>query len=356
MRGIILTGVKSKSVKNKAMGKILCFGELLLRFSPAADGQWLKSHDLPVYLGGAELNVATALARWNMPVSYCTALPENYLSGDIVGALQGRKIITDTILFSGDRIGSYYLAQGTDLKNHSVIYDRAYSAFGELKKGMINWDHILHDVSWLHFSAISPALNASVTAVCLEAIQAASKRNIIISIDLNHRPKLWKQRNPHDVMAEILPYCDVVMGNIWSAHDLLGIALDPHLIQLNDKTSYLEHAHQTSVKILKRFARVKTVACTFRFELGERGILYYASLYSTHRWEVSPEYRGDQIVDKVGTGDCFMAGLIYGMYKHLPEKEIIQFASAAAFGKFFEEGDATGQDLDIIKERIKEYE
>jgi 2-dehydro-3-deoxygluconokinase len=338
------------------MGKILCFGELLLRFSPAADGQWLKSHQLPVFLGGAELNAATALARWNLPVSYCTALPENYLSAHITGALQERRILTDTVLFSGDRIGSYYLAQGTDLKNQSVIYDRAHSAFGELKKGMIDWDHILHDVSWFHFSAISPALSESVAAVCLEAVQAASKRNIIISIDLNHRPKLWKLRNPHDVMAEILPYCDVVMGNIWSAHDLLGIALDPHLIQLNDKTSYLEHAHQTSVKILKRFARVKTVACTFRFELGERGILYYASLYSAHRWEVSPEYRGDQIVDKVGTGDCFMAGLIYGMYKHLPEKEIIQFASAAAFGKFFEEGDATGQDLDIIKERIKEYE
>src|ERR1700682_3504161 len=188
------------------MGKILCFGELLLRFSPATDGQWLKSHNLPVYLGGAELNVATALARWNMPVSYCTALPENYLSRDIVGALNERKISTEAILFSGDRIRSYYLAQGSDLKNQSVIYDRAHSSYGELKKGTINWDHVLHDVSWLHFSAISPALNESVAAVCLEAVQAASKRNIIISIDLNHRPKLWGQRNPHDVMAELLQY------------------------------------------------------------------------------------------------------------------------------------------------------
>src|SRR5450755_467797 len=117
MRGIILTGVKSKSVKNKAMGKILCFGELLLRFSPAADGQWLKSHQLPVYLGGAELNVATALAKWRLPVTYCTALPENYLSRDILEALRERLILTDTILLSGDRIGSYWLAQGTDLKN-----------------------------------------------------------------------------------------------------------------------------------------------------------------------------------------------------------------------------------------------
>ncbi len=337
------------------MGKILCFGELLLRFSPAGEGQWLRSHQLPVYLGGAELNVATALANWNMPVSYCTALPENYLSRDILASLGERKILTDTIYFSGEHIGSYYLKQGTDLKNQSVIYDRAHSSFAELKTGMINWDHILHDVSWFHFSAISPALNETAAAVCLEAIQAASRRNITISIDLNHRPKLWRQRNPHDVMAELLPYCDVVMGNIWSAHDLLGIPLDSNLIQANDKTAYLQHAHQTSVKILKRFARVKTVACTFRFEEGERGIIYYASLYSAHHWADSYLYRSQEIIDKVGTGDCFMAGLIYGLYTNQHEDEIIQFATAAGFGKFFEKGDSTGQGLETIRSRIKEY-
>ncbi len=337
------------------MGKILCFGEPLLRFSPSSDGRWLKTGQIPVYLGGAELNVATALARWNLPVTYCTALPENYLSGDILSSLQERKIMTDTILFSGERIGSYYLLQGSDLKNHSVIYDRTHSSFGELKKGMFSWDHILQDVSWFHFSAISPALNDSVAAVCLEALQAASKRNITISVDLNHRPKLWKQRNPHDVMSVLLPYCDVVMGNIWSAHDLLGIPLDPHLIQAHDRTAFLQHAYETSIRILKRFARVKTVACTFRFEEGEQGILYYATLYSAHQWVDSSVYRSDQILDKVGTGDCFMAGLIQGLYKHLPEQEIIQFAAAAGFGKFFEIGDATRQDLESIKARIQQY-
>jgi len=338
------------------MGKILCFGELLLRFSPSAKGQWLKKQEMPVFLGGAELNVATALANWKLPVTYCTSLPDNYISMDILEALKERNLLTDTILFSGDRLGSYYLAQGRDLKNQSVIYDRAYSAFGELKPGMINWDQVLHDVSWFHFSAISPALNDSVTAVCLEALIAASKRNITVSVDLNHRPKLWKRRNPHDIMSVLLPYCDVVMGNIWSAHDLLGIPMDMHLIETKEKTAYLQHAHQTSVRILKRFARVKTVACTFRFEEGNQGILYYASLYSAHQWADSSIFRSDQIIDQVGTGDCFMAGLIYGLSKHFSEQAIIQFASAAAFGKFFEKGDATSQDLDAIQERIKQYE
>ena len=338
------------------MGKILCFGEILLRFSPSVDGQWLKKNEMPVYLGGAELNVATALASWGLPVSYCTAMPGNFLSDNLLQVLKEREIETDTILISGQRIGTYFLAQGQDLKNHAVIYDRDNSAFGELKKGMINWDQVLHDISWLHFSAISPALNEAVTGVCLEAVQAASKRNITISIDLNHRPKLWKNRNPHDVMALLLPYCDVVMGNIWSAHDLLGIPLDLHMIESKKKTAYLQHAHQTATKILKRFARVKTVACTFRFEKGEKGILYYGSLYSAHQWADSAEFESDRVLDKVGTGDCFMAGLIYGLFNHLPEQEIVQFATAAGFGKFFEIGDTTNQNLNTIRERIKQYE
>jgi 2-dehydro-3-deoxygluconokinase len=338
------------------MGKILCFGEILMRFSPAADGQWLNSANLPVYLGGAELNVASALAKWGLPVSFVTALPDNYLSRDILQILTGKQIKTDDIIFSGERVGSYWLLQGTDLKNHSVIYDRAHSSFSELKKETIDWDDILHDVTWLHFSAISPALNESVASICLEALQAASRKNIYISIDLNYRPKLWKHRNPHVVMSVLLPYCDVVMGNIWSAHDLLGIPLDLQLIRMNEKSAYLQHAHQTAIKILKRFARVKTVANTFRFDDDEEGILYYGSLYSAHHWADSSVYKGKQVVDKVGTGDCFMAGLIYGLFNRLSEFEVIQTAAAAGFGKFFEMGDATNQELKTIRERIKQYE
>src|SRR5664279_2154845 len=338
------------------MGKILCFGEILMRFSPAVDGQWLKTANLPVYLGGAELNVASALAKWELPVSFCSALPDHYLGRDILKILKGKRIHTDHIIFSGERIGSYWLMQGTDLKNQSVIYDRAHSSFSDLKKGMIDWDRVLQDISWFHFSAIGPALNESVAAVCLEALQAASRKNINISIDLNHRPKLWKQRNPHEVMSALLPYCDVVMGNIWSAHDLLGIPLDLQLIRTKEKSSYIQHAHQTALKILKRFARVKTVANTFRFEEDEGGISYYGSLYAAHHWADSSVYRSKQVVDKVGTGDCFMEGLIYGVFNHLPESEVIQFATAAGFGKFFEMGDTTNQELKTIRERIKQYE
>ncbi|MDP4129433.1 MAG: sugar kinase [Bacteroidota bacterium] len=338
------------------MGKILCFGELLLRLSPSANGGWLKTHSMPVYLGGAELNVATALGKWGAPVSYCTALPDNYLSADVAEAIREKNISTEALFYSGNRVGTYFLAQGSDVKNSGVIYDRDYSSFAELKRGMLNWDLILKDVSWFHFSAISPALNASIAEVCREGLEAASKKNITISVDLNHRPKLWKGRNPHDVMAVLGQYCDVIMGNIWSAHQLLGIPLHDGRIDPSRRESYLEHAKQTSLLILKKFSRCKTVANTFRFDQGEKGIRYYATLYSEgHHFLSSSVFEADTVVDKVGTGDCFMAGLILGLYKHWPEEEIIQFAAAAAFGKFMEAGDATGQDLATIHARAIQY-
>ena len=334
------------------MKRVLCFGEILLRFSPTANGEWLSTGQMPVYLGGAELNVATALARWGVPVSYCTAMPDNFLSQDLMAELKRRNLNIDTIRLSGERLGSYYLAQGKDLKNRSVVYDRSHSSFGGLKPGVIDWDHALQGISWLHLSAISPALSEPVAEVCEEALEAASSRNITVSIDLNHRPALWKQRNPRESMSKLLNHCDVVMGNIWSAHELLGIPLAPTLLQQNEPASYRRHAHQSAQALFKRFARIKTVALTFRFDEGEKGIQYFASLFTADHSAESPVLRSEEILDRIGTGDCFMAGLIYSLLHQLPEEDIILFASSAAFGKFLEIGDATRQDVRTIWKRV----
>src|SRR5215467_6253310 len=151
------------------MNKVICFGELLLRMSPALQGEWLSKATMPVYLGGAELNVATALSHWDIPVKYCSAAPDNYLSREVVSELGKRGIDTSALHYSGNRIGIYFLPQGADLKHVSVIYDRAFSSFSELKPGMIRWEEILTNVSWFHFSAISAALNKNVADVCEEA-------------------------------------------------------------------------------------------------------------------------------------------------------------------------------------------
>jgi 2-dehydro-3-deoxygluconokinase len=172
--------------------KIFCFGELLFRISPSANNA-MAENPMMLYVGGAEANVATALAGWQVPVKYCTVLPDNFMSRHVLHYLEFKGIYTSSIQFAGNRIGVYYLEQGADLKG-KVVYDREGSSFSQLQRGTIDWDKVLQDVCWFDFSAISPALNQNVADVCLEAVEAASKMGITISIsiDLNYRSRLWK--------------------------------------------------------------------------------------------------------------------------------------------------------------------
>ena len=158
------------------MSKVLCFGELLLRLSPDTEGEWLTDNLMPVFMGGAELNVATALAKWEAPVKYCTALPDNILSKQILHILSEKKIDISSVILSGDKIGIYYLPQGTDIKSQGVIYDRASSSFSQLNKNTIDWDSVLEDVTWFHFSAICPAISHEIAGVCEEALSACLKK------------------------------------------------------------------------------------------------------------------------------------------------------------------------------------
>ncbi|MCC8408634.1 sugar kinase [Mucilaginibacter sp. UR6-1] len=331
---------------------ILCFGELLLRITPDAGGDWLNTNNLPFFIGGAELNVATALALWQLPVQYYTALPDNYLSKQLLGHLQQNGIVTDKVRFWGDRIGLYYLTKGQDVKHDALIYDRAHSSFSELKPGIINWDEVLADVSWVHFSAISPAVSQSAADVCLEAVKAASAKGITISVDLNYRAKLWKYgKSPVEIMQQLLPYCDVVMGNVWAAEAMLGIEVVPDIHESGQKSIYLKEALNTSEEIVKRYPKCKAVANTFRFG-NDNDINYYTALYTAGQFISSKEYSSNQIVDKVGSGDCYMAGLIYGMYNNWAPAEVLEYATAAAFTKLFVESDTTNKTVNDIQKAI----
>lgn len=331
------------------MQKVLCFGELLLRISPAPETDALAKHPMLLYMGGAEANTATALAAWGIPVKYCTALPDHFMSKHAVEYLEYKGIYTSSIIYTGNRIGIYFLEEGADLKS-GVIYDRENSSFSQLKRGMIDWDKVLRDVCWFNFTAISPALNANVADVCLEALEAASKKNIPISIDLNYRSRLWKYgKQPIEVMPLLVEYCDVVMGNIWSAHTLIGTSIDEHIHDKKTKQAYIDHAEQTSKEILQRFSKCKTVANTFRFDNEAKNIRYFTTLFTEGKQYVSNELSCKGVVDRSGSGDCFMAGLIYGLYHNNSAQEILDYATAAAFGKLQEHGDSTGQDVLTVK-------
>jgi 2-dehydro-3-deoxygluconokinase len=336
--------------------KVLSFGELLLRICPDMDGQWINENRLPFYIGGAELNVATALALWDVPVAYLTALPENFLSEQLIRYVNGKNIDSSRIIFHGERVGTYYLPKGKDLKNAGVIYDRKGSAFAELTSKKINWDEVFRGVSWFHFSAICPALNQNVADVCEVALKEASKRNIFISLDLNYRAKLWKYgKEPHQVMPALAKYCNLIMGNIWAAEKMLGTGLDEELVYLRNKESLLTQAEATSREILRKYKKCKVVANTFRFDHGYQGIKYFTTLYTGSNLYYSQEYLSEKITDKVGSGDCFMAGLIYGFYNQHSPQQTLEFATAAAFRKLFIESDATTDGVEDIQKTIATY-
>jgi 2-dehydro-3-deoxygluconokinase len=338
---------------SKGSGTVLSFGELLLRICPDADGEWLKKNILPFYVGGAELNVATALALWEIPSRYFTVIPDNGLSKQIMNQLSLQKIDTSSIRLAGQRLGLYFLTQGKDLKHNALIYDRAGSSFSAMEPGTIDWDNVLDGVSWFHFSAICPAISQNVADVCLEAIQIAKEKGITVSVDLNYRSRLWQYgKQPNEVMPLLLPYCDLVMGNVWAADLMLDIPVSATLNETSSKSAYHQCALRTSEQIIKRYPDCKAVANTFRFDQQE-GIAYYSTLYTDDRFVTSPVYLADQITDKVGSGDCFMAGLIYGFYRDWSYKDILDYATAAAFEKLFIKSDATTKTVNEIKKAIR---
>ena len=334
-------------------GAVLSFGELLLRICPDADGHWLKENNLLFHVGGAELNVASALAQWNVPSKYFTALPANDLSDQILNYLQGKDIDVSVVQRSGQRMGLYFLTQGKDLKHDALIYDRAGSSFSELKPGMIDWDTVLDGVSWFHFSAICPAICQGVADVCKEGLAAASIKGITISVDLNYRARLWQYgKQPEEIMPDLLQHCNLVMGNVWSAETMLNIPVTPDISESGLKSIYQTASLKTSEAIMKQYPKCRVVANTFRFD-SNNTVNYYTTLYNGSEFFNSTEYNAGQIVDKVGSGDCFMAGLIYGLYNHLSESETLAFATAAAYNKLFINGDATNQSVDAVKDSIK---
>jgi 2-dehydro-3-deoxygluconokinase len=296
--------------------------------------------------------VSKALAAWKQPVKYLSVLPDNYISKEIIESLQEEGIDSSAMVLSGDRIGTYTLPMGADLKNAGVIYDRAYSSFSFLKRGMINWEEVLEGYDWFHFTAISPALNSTIADVCEEALEFATSKGMTISVDLNYRAKLWQYgKKPVEVMPSLVKYCHIVMGNVWSAHQLLGTTLNSALNSDCEKAFYIAESEIISKEIMASYPSCKMVANTYRFSEGD-AVRYYATLTDPNNHVVSKEYFTATVVDKVGSGDCFMGGLIYASLQNYTIEQTINFAASAAFGKLQEIGDSTQQTVQIIQSRF----
>lgn len=339
------------------MQQILCFGELLLRLSPEAG--WPAKGVLSSYVGGAELNVAMALAGWGQPATLGSALPDNPVSDLLRNYLKAAGVGTDTIRTKKGRIGAYYLTPGQDLKSAGVVYDRALSSFSLLEPGDLNYDSYLKDVGHLHLTAISPAVSASAAATCLALVEAAYQRRIPISLDLNYRSKLWQYgKAPIDIMPAIARKASFIMGNIWAAGQMLGVAPEPGADQTMDPDKLSVFARISAEKLIHTYPACQQVGYTFRFNSpdGQDGVRYFGTLYQQGQLFRSRQLDYTGITDRAGSGDCFMAGLLFGQYHQLGGQEQIDFATAAATGKFYENGDHTRQTLEAVQSRVRQLQ
>ena len=326
--------------------KVITFGEILLRLSPD-----FANNTAAIFIGGAEANVAASLGQWGTEVAYISKVPENGLSAQILAQLGNRGVSTDRIIKGGERIGIYYLAQGSDLKHAEVVYDRANAAFSKIEPKTVDWDSLLGDAEWFHWSAITPALSEQMVTICEEVLAAASRKGMIISTDLNYRSKLWQYgKHPVAVMPDLVQYCDIIMGNIWAANMMLDIPLDEEVINANTKEGYLQQAEAVSTALLNQYKKCKRVAFTFRFSDAPSHNRYYTFYNNSGEVSISKEYETNEVADRVGSGDCFMAGLIHAQLKGHSDQEIIDFATAAAYSKFFVKGDFNNtSEKDILK-------
>ncbi|MFC7525084.1 PfkB family carbohydrate kinase [Parapedobacter sp. GCM10030251] len=326
--------------------KILSFGELLLRLSSSGESFLGENGQVVVFPGGSEANVAASLGQWGVPCSYLSRIPENDLTSQILSTLTSLGVDVSPSLLEGDRLGLYFLLSANGLSKGEVVYDRKYSAFSQLKPGMIDWDRLLDDFTWFHWSALTPALNEDLAAVCQEALNAARTKGLVVSVDLNYRNRLWNYgKDPIEVMPGLLQYCNVVMGNIWAANKMLGTSVLETLGRDTEPDVYFEHAKESAQEIFGLLPECQHVAYTFRFMDSATHNLLYGTYHTREADVMSAISETNQVIDRIGSGDAFMAGLIYALVAGKGGQEVIDTATAAGFKKLFVKGDFGNGDL-----------
>ncbi len=319
--------------------QVVTFGEVMLRLTPPGYQRFTQAFLYEASYGGSEANVAASLAGFGLRSSYVTRLPDNDLGYACLMYLRKYGIDTANILKGGDRLGIYFLETGAVSRASKVIYDREHSSFSRITRGMLDWDRILDEASWFHWTGITPAVSQGVADACLEAIETATRKGITISCDLNYRRNLWTYgKSAGEVMPRLIEGCDVVIGNEEDAEMVLGIR--PEGVDITGGQVMADAYRSVSGQIMKRFPRIKIVATTLRGSVSASHNSWSGVLYNGKDLHTAPTYQITHIVDRVGGGDAFAAGLIYGMLTYGEDHEkALRFATAASCLKHTIPGD-----------------
>lgn len=310
------------------MGKIVTFGEVMLRFNPEGFLRIVQADKFEVNLAGGEANVAVSLANYGADVSYVTKVPTHEVGEIVIREMRRNGVDTSKIIRGGKRLGTFYLEKGASQRASKVIYDRENSAIAEANPDEFNWKEIFNGVEWFHFTGITPALSDNMAQACLDACRVAKEMGITVSCDLNYRSKLWSKEKAKEVMTGLMKYVDVCIANEQDASDVFGIEADHTDIE-GGELDY--NAYKDVAKKLTDAFGFKKVAITLRGSISASRNTWAGMLYDgkTQEAEFSKTY-DIWIVDRVGGGDSFGGGLIYALTLGYDDKKAIEFATAAS--------------------------
>ena len=323
------------------MNKVVTFGEIMLRLSPPGYLRFSQTNSFDVVYGGGESNVAVSLANYGIPVEFVTRIPKSEIGECALMELRKRGVGTSHIALGGERLGIYFMETGAVNRSSNVLYDRTNSAMADLESGMINWDKVFDGVSWFHWTGITPAISKNAADVCLEAVKIASDKGLTISTDLNYRSKLWKyEGNRNEIMTELTSYCDIILGNEEDTEMHFGIK--PEDLDINKQGNEINSEAFLSVcnQMMKKFPRAKKIIITLRGSISASHNSWAGILYDGKKMYESIQYQITDIVDRIGGGDSFMGGLIYGFLNYPNEdQKALDFAVAASCLKHTIKGD-----------------
>ena len=323
------------------MKKIVTFGEIMLRLTPPGHRRFSQASSFDVIYGGGESNVAVSLANYGLPTEFVTRVPDNDLGQCALMEMRKRNVGTQHVALGGERLGIYFLEIGAVSRGSKVVYDRAHSGMSTIEKGMIDWEAVFQDAQWFHWTGITPAISQGAADACLEAIQTANRMGVTVSTDLNYRKNLWKYgKAPGEIMPALVEGCDIILGNEEDAEKHFG--LHPENVDVTqghsvDAKSYLSVLQQ----LMNMFPRAKKVITTLRGSISASHNTWSGVLYDGETLFEAPTYNITDIVDRVGGGDSFMGGLIYGLLAYPDDdQQALNFAVAASCLKHKIYGDA----------------
>lgn len=315
--------------------KVVTFGEIMMRFQPEGNKRFLQADKFDMCFGGGEANVAVSLAQLNIDAVFCSKLPENPFGDACVNKLRSFGVDTSYIARGGSRMGVYFVEKGASQRPSKVVYDRADSAVTTIECGDIDIDKMLSGADWLHFTGITPALGAKPLAFTEELLKAAKRKNIKVSCDLNYRNKLWTKEYANRVMTKLMKYVDVLISNEEDVKDVFGITAEGSDI-ISGKLS-AEAYKKVAKTVIERYG-VKKVAFTLRESITADENNWSGLITDGINTAVSKKYNL-KIVDRIGGGDSFGAGLIYSMLKGYDDRKCVDLAAAASCWKHSVPGD-----------------